>query len=190
MTKSVVLAAGYASRVGTNKMALPIEGTTVLVKLVQTLQEVVEEIIVVTGHYHQSVTELVGGMDKVRICQNTNYADGMFSSIIRGIKEVDEDCFILPGDYPLICKETFEKLLASDGVIRVPVYEKRRGHPIFIEKKLIETLKKEPITSNLKAFRDRHEVTYIDVDDRGILLDIDTMKDYDVIKKEVEGCRK
>jgi molybdenum cofactor cytidylyltransferase len=101
----------------------------------------------------------------------------MFSSVKKGVSCIKNDFFLIPGDYPLVKKQTIDKLIASSGEIRVPIYNGRKGHPIFIEKELIQELLEEPITSNLKVFRDRHTVNYVEVDDKGILLDVDYEED-------------
>ena len=43
---------------------------------------------------------------------------------------------------------------------------------------LILSLLNEPIDSNLKVFRNRHDVTYVKTLDEGVLIDVDTMSDY------------
>ena len=102
----------------------------------------------------------------------------MFTSVQEGIKHVTSDCFLIPGDYPLVNRKTYEQLAQSNGLIRVPVYQNRRGHPIYISKELFEPLLHEPQDSNLKQFRDRYQVTYIEVDDPHILFDIDDQNAY------------
>ena len=110
----------------------------------------------------------------------------MFSSVKAGVSITENDFFLIPGDYPLVKPETIRKLLAETGIIKVPIYKGRKGHPIYISNELISSLNDEPIDSNLKTFRDRHDVTYIDVDDEGILLDIDTAVDYKQLKERNE----
>jgi len=48
-------------------------------------------------------------------------------------------------------------------------------------------LKKEPVDYNLKAFRNRFNYEIIDVDDKNILNDIDTINDYQDLNKNLEG---
>ena len=95
---------------------------------------------------------------------------------------MNTDIFLTPGDYPNIKQDTLYKILDEDGDIRVPRYKGRKGHPIYLTRKIVEELKTEPIESNLKIFRDRHLVNYIDVDDEGILQDIDIYEDLEKMK--------
>ena len=45
-----------------------------------------------------------------------------------------------------------------------------------------EAINEEPIESNLKAFRDKCNTEFIQVNDEGILIDLDTMEDFENIK--------
>lgn len=188
MCQAIVLAAGYSSRAKTNKLALEIMNIPLLEMIVMTLRQVCSEVVVVSGHYHEDVMKMFDQVVGVRVVKNNHYELGMFSSVKTGTDYISEDCFITPGDYPLIKRETCELLLNAKGDMIVPTYNKRRGHPLLIKKQLIDALKKEPVTSNLKEFRDRYRVTYVPVEDEGILQDVDTMEDYRTLKKLREGA--
>jgi molybdenum cofactor cytidylyltransferase len=145
------------------------------------MQHVVDEVIVVTGHYHDDIVPIVTPLDHVKIVYNKNYDDGMFSSIKTGLRSVDGDVFIVPGDCPLICKDVYTLLLDNEGEIRVPTYHGRKGHPLFLEKHLIAQLLAFDDYSNLKVFRDQQDVHYYATNCQGILKDIDTLKAYEKI---------
>lgn len=188
MLQAVVLAAGYSSRANTNKLALEIDGIPILSRIVMTLQHVCHDIVVVSGHYNQEVTQLMAGIQSVQVVHNKNYKDGMFSSVKTGMSHIDHDCLLIPGDYPTVNRRTLDQLIEGNGIIRVPIYKGRKGHPIFISKKLVKPLLNHPDTSNLKVFRDLYEVEYIEVQDQGVMMDVDTIEDYQFIKNRVEGC--
>lgn len=182
MCDAVVLAAGYSSRAGTNKMALAIDNKTILERVIETLLVVCGKIVVVGGHNFNSIKNITDGFDRVALVENKDYHLGMFSSVKRGVAEMDKDFFLIPGDYPLIKESTYQKLLENKGDFIVPVYNDRRGHPVLIKKSLISRLNEEPVESNLKIFRDKCNITFVDTDDEGILMDIDTMSDYENIR--------
>lgn len=184
---SVVLAAGYSSRAGSDKMAMNISGRTVLERVLDTLTGICGKIVVVGGHHIKSTKKILEKYPDVLLVENKNYDLGMFSSVKRGVRKMTNDFFLIPGDYPLVTKETYKKLMNSKKNMAVPVCNNRRGHPILIRKCLIESLKNEPIESNLKVFRDRQEVDYIEVNDEGVLMDVDTPKDLAEILKKAEG---
>lgn len=181
MCQAVVLAAGYSSRAQLNKLALKIDGVPILRRIVMTLLQLCEEVVVVSGHYHDAVLELVGELEGVRVVYNEAYDLGMFSSVLKGIGQINSDCFLIPGDYPLIQASTCQAMLLAKGPVVVPVFKGRRGHPILLKGASVNQLKLEALTSNLRTFRDRYDVTYIDVEDEGILLDVDTIEDYEAI---------
>ncbi|HPJ20898.1 MAG TPA: nucleotidyltransferase family protein [Clostridia bacterium] len=184
---SVVLAAGYSSRAGSDKMAMTIGGSTVLGRVLDTLTEICGQIVVVAGHHRESTALIIKKYPNVTMVVNEDYDSGMFSSVKRGVSEMNHDFFLVPGDYPLIGKETYHKLMDGTGEMIVPVYNGRKGHPVLIRQNLIAPLLREPIDSNLKVFRDMQNVEYIDVDDEGILLDVDTPEDLFEIRKKAEG---
>lgn len=183
MTQAVVLAAGYSSRAKTNKLALEVAGVPIIVRTIASLQPFCSTIFVVTGHYRDEVTSMLTGMAGVRCVYNPDYPEGMFTSVKKGVAQVTEDFLLIPGDYPLLSAASVRALLENDGIIRVPTYGGKGGHPIFLSHSLKEPLMKEPPQSNLKRFRNRYDVTWVPVNDAGILTDVDTMETFDYIKQ-------
>ncbi len=177
----VILAGGKASRMKQNKMLLSYKGQPLIYHSVSKLLQICENVTIVTGYYNIDYMSYFPGVKNLKIVQNINHLKGMFSSVKKGIEDVQNDCFIIPGDYPLVKLETYKKILLEEGVVRVPIYKDRKGHPIFFKKEIVEELKKEPIESSLKAFRDKYKVNYINVDDEGVVLDVDTINDYEKI---------
>ncbi len=187
MVDGIILAGGYSSRIKTNKMTLIYKDLPIICNVIEAMKDYCTKIVVVTGHYHDEIVKVVSKYENVIVKRNENYDLGMFSSVVSGVKELNSDFFLTPGDYPLIKKETYKQLLDAGGVIRVPIIKGRKGHPILIEKELIKPLLNEPIDSNLKLFRDRHVVNYVETSDEGILIDVDTLEDYLMIKGKMKG---
>ncbi len=184
MAIGVILAGGYSSRAKSNKMVLKYQKIEIIKHAIIAMQDYCSKVIVVTGHYHEDTLKVVKDFEKVKVVRNLNYSQGMFSSVKVGVKEIDDDFFLTPGDYPLIKKSTYEKVLNAEGLIRVPTFNNRRGHPLFISKELIEDLLGESNDSNLKLFRNKYEITNVETNDEGILKDIDTVNDYLKLKTE------
>jgi molybdenum cofactor cytidylyltransferase len=127
----------------------------------------------------------------VEVVFNPRYTEGMFTSVQEGVKHVKSQWFFLtPGDYPLLTKEIYQKLLdarsGSSQCVFIPVFKGRKGHPILVKSDLVKDLLKEPDDSNLRKFIDRKGFEPVEVDDDGILVDIDTMEDYLRIKTKLE----
>lgn len=183
----VILAAGYSSRAESFKMELEINRKAILQRCIESLYDECNEIIVVSGYKNEKINKLVEGYSKVRVVYNEEFHKGMFSSVKRGIQEVTMERFLLtPGDYPLINKEVVKKLLEQKDTVVIPSFNGKGGHPILLSSKLINEILDEPEDSNLKIFLSKKKCTYLNVSDKGILLDVDTLEDYDYVKKILE----
>jgi molybdenum cofactor cytidylyltransferase len=176
--EGIILAGGKGSRVKTNKLLLYYESHPLIYHVVKSMSTVCDKITIVTGFYQENYLAYLEEFSTVYIVHNEDYEQGMFSSVLAGIKNIHHDCFIIPGDYPLVNEQTYQELLAAKGEIRVPSYHQKGGHPIYLEKHIVMDLKKQDKSSNLKAFRNQHHVTYVNVNDPNILFDVDYMEDY------------
>ena len=185
MVETIILAGGKSSRFKTNKMESLISGKPVLQKTIESFLNHTNKIVIITGHYNVDYIKEFIKENEIEVVHNELHEQGMFSSVQKGVSRVNGDFLLTPGDYPNINQETINTLINSEGVIRVPTFRGRKGHPIFIDKSLIKELLNEPKESNLKVFRDRHQVTYIEVDDEGILQDIDYQEDLKKLKGKV-----
>ncbi len=182
MAEGIILAAGYASRAQANKMLFEVDGKPLIDHVIAGMRPCVSHIYVVTGHYHEAIETHLKDKD-VTCLFNPHYHEGMFSSVKQGVRAVREDFFVIPGDCPFVSSKTYEKLMKTKRKIAVPVYGKRRGHPIFVSIELKEALLETEPDSNLKAFRNRYDYEAIEVDDPHVIIDIDTVADYEKIKE-------
>ena len=191
MNVGIVLAGGLSSRANTNKLTLRVDNKPIILHTVDYINPFVDKVIVVTGKYHQELRPLLTG---VEVRYNKDYKLGMFSSVLTGVNNVNENVLIIPGDMPNISHETIKKVLNATGEIRIPTYKAKRGHPLFLNKDMVALLIKEDVHSNLKEFISKHEdkVELIPVDDPFIKVDIDTIEDYSRFifsrKEQTYGC--
>lgn len=174
----VLLAAGRSSRAGTFKMEALLGGKPLLEWSLETLAAVCERIIVVTGFAAEKVRRLAAGRPGVEVVVNEDYALGMLSSIQTGIRLVRAPrFFLLPGDMPMVKTEVYRQLLPCGAEIAVPAHRGRRGHPVLISSRLIPEILAEPAVSSLGRFIALRTAETIDVDDPGILADLDDQAD-------------
>jgi molybdenum cofactor cytidylyltransferase len=178
MIFGVVISGGYSSRMARNKMLLKYKGEYLINHTIKEMLPHVDQVIVVTGHYHQEIVDVVSMFDNVEVVRNEAYDKGMFSSVKKGVELVEGDFFIIPGDYPLITSDVYQMLISKTGEIRVPTYQGYKGHPIFLERHLKKALLEFDDDANLKVFRDSKDVTYYETNCSGITKDIDTIDDY------------
>lgn len=178
MITAVILAGGKSTRTGRNKLLLPIHHQSVLRHAIQSMTSFVDSIVVVSGHYDQEIRQECRGLDHVRVIYNPKYEQGMFLSVLQGLRHSQGDVLLLPGDCPLVHPTTLAALLQASGELRVPMYRNRYGHPLFLSQKMVALCLQEPEESNLRAFRNQHVVEAVAVSDEHILDDIDTLEQY------------
>lgn len=169
-------------------MELEINNKSILQRCIESIYEECDNIIVVSGYKNEKINKLTQNYAKVKVVYNKEFHKGMFSSVKIGIQEVTGDRFLLtPGDYPLISKEVVYNLLKEKEDIVIPSFNKKGGHPILLSSKLIKEILEEPKESNLKIYLSKKKCSYLNIKDYGILLDVDTMEDYNHVKKIIMG---
>ncbi len=184
MIAGLILAAGKSSRMGRWKPAIKINGTPLILRAIGPMLDVVDKIVVVGGYRFLELKKLVINISpKIAVIKNENFAtEEMFSSIRIGVKNLEnfdiERFFILPGDFPFIKKSTYKKLLNINGQIVIPTYRHRAGHPVLLKGHFVNLLLNESPESNLREFLKRFKIEFVEVNDPGILFDIDTMEDF------------
>lgn len=178
-TDGIILAAGLSTRTGVNKMILNIKGKTVIERCVLGMHDLCSKVIIVGGHRIDDIRNILDDYPRVKLIYNPDYLNGMFSSVKKGLPHVKKDrFFLIPGDYSAISKKTYEKMLGVNEDIVVPIYNGKRGHPLLMKTYLIDELLRDSSCNTLRDFINKKGFVSIDVKDRGILMDIDTMDDY------------
>jgi CTP:molybdopterin cytidylyltransferase MocA len=80
---SIILSAGYSSRMGNFKPLLKFGEDTAVETIVKThMNAGIDHIIVVVGHRGNEVREALKNYN-VKCVQNENYSEGMFSSVVK-----------------------------------------------------------------------------------------------------------
>ena len=186
MVTGIILAGGHSSRAKTNKLLLLVDSKPLISHAIDSLKSHVDKLVVVTGRYDK---ELRPYLNDVIVAYNKDYDLGMFSSVLTGIACCDDEALILPGDMMNISHKTFETILNNKGVITIPTFKGETGHPLFLNKDMVNLLKKEDVNSNLREFVNKHKelINYVEVDDPFIKFDVDTIEDYtNLINKRKE----
>jgi molybdenum cofactor cytidylyltransferase len=170
--EGIILAAGFSSRAGVFKMALKLQEKSLIEHTIEAMMDNCRRIILVGGHRIERLKSLV------------------FSSVQEGVRHLrGELFFLIPGDCPFVRQGTYRQLLqaAQSGGgpdIWIPVYRGRKGHPVLIKEFLGAEILKEPVNSTLRDFIRRKGYREVEVDDEGILKDIDTAADI----KKARSC--
>jgi molybdenum cofactor cytidylyltransferase len=188
--EGVVLAAGLSSRSGQYKMALPLGDTTVIEKSIEGMYGLASRILVVVGWRAEQIQSLLAAYHKVELVPNEDFRAGMFSSVKIGIAQVRAPrFFLLPGDHPLIGAEVYAQMLAATGDIVIPTFRGRRGHPVLFSSHLVPEILHSPDSRMLRDYIRKKGHTEVEVDQEGILIDIDTLEDYHAVlaKRRLES---
>jgi molybdenum cofactor cytidylyltransferase len=188
---ALVLAAGESKRMGFPKMLLTFNGKTMLENVISNIESsYINNIMVVLGAEQKAIQEVVS-KTSAKSCYNVNYKDGMLSSVKCGIRNVPSDSeavLVFQGDQPLIESDIINDLInayrSSNKGIVIPVYQKKRGHPLLICNKYITEIEKLDAHDGLRslAFQFSDDVLEIETTSPGILRDFDTYEEY---KKEI-----
>jgi molybdenum cofactor cytidylyltransferase len=187
MITALILAAGQSKRMGQPKMVMPWDETTVLGQVIRTFKLAgLEDIMVITGGDRDKVEELID--NSVRMLFNANYAEGeMLSSIQAGLTGVGpetEAVLIGLGDQPQVQERSVRMVMKeyrrSRASLVVPSYQMRRGHPWLVARPHWKKILGMHPPESPRDFLNRHadDIYYVEVDDSGILKDLDTPEDY------------
>jgi molybdenum cofactor cytidylyltransferase len=184
--EAIILAAGYSSRANTFKMTLPLEKKTILEHTVSKFEGLCSRIIVVAGFKAELIKEEIAKISsknaysfQIKFVYNEDFNQGMFSSIQRGCKEVNASTFfITPGDCPLVKKETVQLIAEQKGNLVIPSFNHKGGHPIKLSSEVKQKILDTNPESNLRVVLGSYEKNYLNVDDPGVLMDVDTLEDY------------
>jgi molybdenum cofactor cytidylyltransferase len=193
---AVILAAGQSSRMGRPKLLLPWAGTTILGQLIQLWSQAqATHIAVVCAPNDAGITaelDRLGFPAENRII-NPNPARGMFSSIQcaarwHGWNASLTHWAVSLGDQPQLRLETLITLadFASQhpGKICQPRCGGHARHPVVLPKPAFMALAGSQF-GTLKEFLEQRagESAFVEIDDRGLELDIDRPADYEAALK-------
>ncbi len=183
---AVVLAAGRASRMGTQKLVAELDGEPLVRSVVRAaLASSARPVVVVTGHEAAAVRGALAGLD-VALVHNPDFADGMSTSLRAGVAavaalaEVDAALICL-GDMPRLAAPHLDAVIAAaraadDATIIVPTCERKRGNPVLWPRRYFAEIAALSGDVGARALLERHaeHVALVAIDDPAILVDVDT----------------
>ncbi|TAD88890.1 MAG: 4-diphosphocytidyl-2C-methyl-D-erythritol kinase [Alphaproteobacteria bacterium] len=184
LVAGVVLAAGRSSRMGRNKLLIPIEGEAMVARVVDTLlAAAVAEVVVVVGHEADAVRQALVGRP-VRFVDNPHYADGLATSVRAGLASLasDVDAAVMAlGDMPGIAAPDIDRLIAAFAPaerrsIIIPTHHGQRGNPVMLARALwpqAMAVEGDVGARPVIAANPDH-VAEVAIDHAGVLLDLDT----------------
>ena len=186
----IVLAAGASSRMGQTKALLPIQpGRTLLGRILGTFCEAALAPLVVVSRTHLDIADAWGDPQSDAVLQviNPDPARGQLSSLLCGLEALPERppaIVMTLVDVPLPSVETVRTLMEAWHRTRAPlvrpVCDGRHGHPVIFGGPLLASLRAADLAEGAKPVVRAFAARGVDigVDDRGVLVDVDTPEDY------------
>ena len=197
MISAVILAAGESRRMGKqNKLLLPVGGEALLIKLVKSVCDSdVGQVLVVIGHEAEKIRRELNTFP-LSFVYNPNFSEGMTTSIKSGVKAISPDCdglLICLADMPFIKNSDINKLIHAyvqnrikeKRLIVVPVFKGQQGNPVLFSSEFRNDILEHKKGSGCRGVIMNYpeSVKEIEMDNDNMLLDVDTLEDYQSVSE-------
>lgn len=194
MVSAVVLAAGASSRMGSQKLLLPLGGEPLVRR---TVREVCaagfDDVLVVVGSHADQVIASLDGLP-IRHALNTQYETGMGSSFrtaVEHLGEAEAAMFAL-ADHPFVTAQDYRRLLQTYRELRPPIvgvrYDEVTAPPHLFARSLFPELAQ--LTHGARPVLERHrDVMVVLQFPRELLQDLDTPEDYERVRTRLASGR-
>lgn len=186
--EAILLAAGESRRMGFPKPLLRLGSRTFVEVLIAAILPNVARLIVVVGAHGSAVREAIPADPGILVVDNPGYLRGQLSSIKAALPHVGpraSGALIHLADHPMVHAATFAAVIEGYRRLGKPIaiarHQGRRGHPVVFARELFGELAAAPDEQGARVVvgADPARVAYIDVDDPGVLTDLDTPEDLD-----------
>ena len=183
---AILLAAGESRRMGYPKPLLKIDGETFVAHLAATMLAAAPRLIVVVGAHASRVRAAIPRDERITIVENPDYLRGQLSSIKVALRALSSDCaaaIVHLADHPTVRPDTFSALVNDYRGRRMPIvvarHNGRKGHPVLFARGVFAELLDAPEDGGARTVvnADPGRIGYVDTDDPGVVLDLDTPAD-------------
>lgn len=191
---AIILAAGASRRMGRPKALLPLGGETFIGRMTRVYGEVCDPVVLVLGAGAGAIQAHLGAVASTRVLVNERWPLGQLTSLQCALGVLDPAigaCLFTPVDCPRVRPDTIRALARELGegspppLVVMPRYKGRRGHPVGCARELFAALlglaPERSARDVVHAHRER--TVLVDVEDAGILEDVDTPGDYRKMEK-------
>jgi molybdenum cofactor cytidylyltransferase len=191
---AIVLAAGTSARIGEPKQLLPLGGRSVLERTLENLRRAeLAQVVLVLGASADLILGTLPGalLYGLAVVRNPDYRQGMATSLRVGLGAVRPEldaALIVLGDQPFVRPATLGHILdryrSAEAEIVIPFFQGKRGNPVLLCRSLFPEAMALQGDSGFRVLFGKHAngIAEVDVDDPGILLDIDSRQDYERLR--------
>lgn len=194
-TGAVIAASGIHLNIPDFDPTLRMGDTSIIKKMIITLQHAgVDPIVVITGHNAQNIEKHLAKMSVVFL-RNGDYRDrDMFHAVQMGVQYLNRECdriFVMPVDVPLFNSASLRLLLNGKKDAVCPVFNGKPGHPILLGNGLFGDVLNYRGNNGLwgAVTAGGREIEYIDVNDEGVLFELETEEDIERLRHSVSRNR-
>jgi nicotine blue oxidoreductase len=184
----VIPCAGASLRMGRPKALLPLEGETFLTRTVGSLRGGgCDPVLVVLAAGGDGKLAAEAERAGARVVWNPDPGEGPITSLRVALGALGESVAgfaFLPVDHPMVRPETVVRLLdaawRSGAALTVPTHRGKRGHPAVFGTALFGELLDPALEGGARMVVHGHldRAELVEVDDAGVLADIDTPESY------------
>ena len=189
----VVLAAGRSERFGAgrHKLAQPLGASSLLAQtLAHAIASHLRTVVVTTEAFVDVARSSVAARDVVvlpDLASDGSASLGMGTSIAAGVRASADSAgwLVLPGDMPLVQSATLLAVARAldHHAVAYAQHGGRRGHPVGFAAELYPELTELSGDEGARRIIARYPAFAVDLDDPGILVDIDTEDDLDALRR-------
>ena len=190
----VVLAAGAGSRYrGTrHKLSEQLGGDSVLVRTLRNaIASEMSVVLVISEALIDEAQGLIAPEDMVVVDLRSQTGWGMGDSIAAGVSihASATGWLVLPADMPLVRPSSLRAV--ADALDQQPIafaqHRGRRGHPVGFGAELFSELVMLKGDEGARRLLARYPTAAVELDDPGVLFDIDTVDDLAVAQRRLDG---
>ncbi len=187
MTGIIILAAGSSSRLGQPKQNLVYKGKTLLQRAVETaLASICETVVVVLGANTEVIKPTIANYG-VEIVENSDWSEGMASSIRTGVKKVlqispdVQSIILMLCDQPHVDTYLINLLVAAKAHLGICAssYHDTIGPPVLFDSIYFEDLLALEGTEGAKKVMYKYQEKVKEIPFAQGRIDIDTITDYE-----------
>ena len=195
----ILLAAGASTRMGSPKQLLPVAGMPLLERsLTAALQSRLDRLVLVLGHRAGDIECALGAVGhdaRLTIVHNRDYLQGISSSLVTGVIEIDrshDHAMVLLGDMPFIDRRVIDILIAAYLKSRLPIgavkVGERPSHPVVFRRDLFPELQTLTGDTGAKSLLTKYsdQICFIWPESDYDYRDIDTKEDYQKIQTDLK----
>lgn len=189
MISGIILASGFSSRMGEDKLLITIGRTTIIQRVIHAATAAdLDEIILV---YRRDALKRMGDKYRIKTVKNNHAATGQSAAVKTGVRAASKNTqayVFMVGDQPLLDPATINLIIGhhrgNPTHIILPTYRGKRGNPVLFpsvfRKQLLQISGDKGGITVINNAAD--QVKQVEIGDPHIGVDVDTLEDLNRIK--------